>query len=185
MHAKVQFLIKIGGTQMDKTFVRGSILGFATATVLFAGGIEINKAITPSEDFVVAKALVAEENGIHNENDIRLYRYTDDEIWTKLTDISQFGEKNGKGLYPHYVYTSCAKNSEERVLEIVFAGTDLDKMYETEFCGKPLTYYEQMGDLSITYETDRSKPVYVARVNVSHIGWSRLDRITEAIDKEV
>ena len=161
-----------------KLFSAGVLAGVALSvlTVISVNGVK--SYLTPTEEFVNAKAMVADAYGVSSD-DVKLYRYEDDnEIWSSVIDINLLSDSTG--IYPHYVYTA-EVNGVEKILSVEIATKqDPNLLGNFGFCDKTFSSYEK----SFEYVTEGVfQPVYIVNVNVEEA--IDVPTVVKAIETEI
>lgn len=165
--------------KLTKIFGAGLLAGVVLTSAVFYGSVKVRNYLKPTEEFVEAKAAVAEAYAVDVE-DVSLYRYDDEsEIWNEVLDTQLFGSENG--LYPNYVYT-CKVDGKEEVMAAIVVAERKDTITGLNIYDSPATMY----DMDITYDPEtRFKPVYVARIDVAGAANLDIDSVINGIDAEL
>ena len=137
-----------------KIFGVGLLTGVALTSLVFFGGMEVKKIMTPTDEFVQAKETIADVYNVPAD-EVTLYRYDlDSPIWGEVMDTQLLSDVNG--VYPNFVYTAKVNETEE-VLAVVLA-TSRKNLQDLTICGKQ--------NCTIEYSDNRDN-LYTALINVS------------------
>ena len=161
-----------------KDFIRGLTIATALCSAITACVYVVKHNFAPTEEFINAKADVADVYNVTPKH-VRLYRHDSDSmIWDRIIESGMLSD--AYGLYPRYVYTA-EVNGEEKVLDVVIASKTPPSFLDgLAICDKRFDSYEYTYEY---VEDSYIKPLYTINIYVANN--VDVQTIVEAIETEV